>query len=248
MADKTTYQFNPIQGWTMLATLVTGVGFPEGATRVRLNALNLLQAVLTVLTEAEAMAQVVVAGSGGPPPAADPNSLVLGTLYKNMMGRPAGVNSYVDTYQAAYAVARWLPENVTNPYASDVELFVGQTPFPQRAALTPGALLTVGVIGVAAAAAAALAYWGGKREDAQASVQVDTLRALAAVELAQKIAMEQVAKGQPVDPAVSGLLNDLGRQREVDRSWGWPVALGGAAVLTIGAGGAVVYATRSRSA
>jgi hypothetical protein len=248
MADKTTYQFNPIQGWTLLSVLVTGVGFPEGAVRVRLNALNLLQAVLTVLTEAEAMAQVVLAAAGGPVPVVNPNDLILGTAYKQMMKLPAGKSSFVDCYQAAYAVARWLPENVTNPYASDVELFVPQTPMPQRAALTPGALLTVGVIGVAAAAAAALAYWGGKREDAQASVQVDSLRALAAVELAQKVAMAQVAKGEPLDPAIQTLLGDLGRQREVDRSWGWPVALGGAAVLTVGAGAAVVVATRSKSA
>lgn len=241
MADSKQYTFNPIEGMTLLAYLVTGVGFPAGAVRVRVNMARMLQAMLAALANAEAMAMVAL--STDPSQVINPLApgLVLGQRAAEIKAKSKanpGGNAYVDAYIATQAVARWFPEAICNPREKDPELFTPSTPLiqPARTILTGVSLLTVGAVGVAAAAAAGLAWWADKRMDAQASVEVEAIRTLAAADLAQRIAQQQIAAGQPIDPSIAGIFKDLGQKKEEARGWGVPLAAVGSAGLVIGAG------------
>jgi len=107
---------------------------------------------------------------------------------------------------------------------------------PVTVGAAPGMPVIFGVIGVAAVVAAAVAYWAGKREDAQAQVQTSTLRSISAADVASKAIHEQIVSGQPVDPALVAVISKLAEPEQM-RSAGLWLAGGLAIGGTLGAVG-----------
>lgn len=251
------YEFNPIQGWTELTVLreqiITGAGIPAGTTSVRINVPRILQGLLTVMATSEMMARNV---AGGPQTAMGqfPSDLVVGTLAKDMLTRSKqpGAPPYVDIYVATQNVARWMGDTVSAPRKAFPEVWSASTPQvpmpPPKTDVTVPAglplLLKVGVIGVAAAAAAAFVWWAERDRDAMATVELNSLRLLTSADVLQRLAIQQVASGQPIDPGLIKAIGDLGRGQEQNRSWEVPVAIAGSATLVVGGGAVAVYASK----
>jgi len=254
--DQNAIAFDPFRGNQVNVEIYNWTeknGAQATSGRLRLNMGTWAQGVLTVLAQAELIAHfalgkplVVTGGS--------PIGMVLGgnrDAMREAIG-DAKMKPACDAYFAAQAWARRIPEAICPPYAIDLEFL--PTPAGQaaanRAALTSapvGAIWIVAGVTVALGAVAACAYWAGKREDAQASVQLGTLRTTAALDAATKLALVQVAAGMPVDPQLYDVFKAAGTEQEQRHGMWIGVAAGGGAVLTLGGVIGAIWGTRDAS-
>jgi hypothetical protein len=223
--------FDPVAALTTIGEL--GAWGPtldaSGKRRARMDMQLYGQALLLVMTEAELVASIAL----NQVPAivnGVPQGIVLGERYAAMKALPAG--PFRDGYLATMALARSIPDAIEPARKNDVE-FIPSGAIKAAVLRQQGAGLVwqVAAVGIPLAAIAAIAYWAGKREDAQASVQIATLASTVSMDAALKYSLAEIAAGQPVDPAVIASFDAAGRGKEDARSWAVPVA---AVVLALG--------------
>lgn len=263
MADTITdVQFQPIVGESLLLAALQGVkgGLP-GLGRVNVNVAEFGSMLFTIGLAAEIAATMAT----NPQMVAPSGKIVVGQNAKEARsvarGRTTGEGFGGTTAQetrialgklacAGYEVLRWAPEDIEPPRES-FHAF-GFAPLSQPAGFRLAAAapwIALAVVGVASAAAAGLAYWGGKREDGMASVGVENIRTAAAVNAAMSLAAQSLAAGQPIDDRVLDIIKQAGAGIEASRGWSVPVVAGGAAaVLLAGGAGGAWLASRNKSA
>lgn len=230
----TDVQFQPVVGETLLLqALQKQGGLPDGG-RVNMNVAEVGSMLFTVGLGAE-IAAALATGTAVQQTARVTLGERSAAVRKVDMNDPV-VRAYAVLAEGGYEALRWFPESIDNPRASYPSWGYAplMTPALYRQVVN-APWLAVGVIGVAAAAAAGIAYWGGKREDRIASVGVEQIRTTAAVNAALSLAAQQLAAGQPIDPRLLDVLKTAGASIEGSRSWSVPVALGVAGAGLAGA-------------
>jgi len=262
MADTITdVQFQPIVGESLLLAALQGKkgGLPD-AGRVNVNMAEIGSMWFTVGLAAEiagkmATSPQMVAPSGKivvGESAKEARSIARGKSGEGFGGTAATATriALAKLACAGYEVLRWAPEDVEPPRESFPPF--GFVPLAQPAGFRLAAAapwIALAVVGVASAAAAGLAYWGGKREDGMASVGVENIRTAASVNAALTVAEQSLAAGQPIDPKVLDIIKQAGAGIEASRGWSVPVVAGGAAALLLGGGaGGAWLASRTKSA
>jgi len=223
----------------------------EPAVR-RVNIASFGALVLGVATQAEILAADYITKDAAAADVFVPGSVIVGQ-------RRQAVNEAPDSavkrhYLYVQGLLRWFPENIDTPRKGVpfIQLPGSSSipaPDPARvsaAPVAPPALwVVIGVIGVAASAAAAIAYWAGKREDAQAQVAISTMRQVSTADVASKAIQAQIKAGQPVDPALIKVLDTMATPESAS-SWGVWLAGGLAFGLTLGAVGTAAVMERSK--
>lgn len=259
----TDVQFQPIVGESLLLGALQGKkgGLPDSG-RVNVNVAEIGSMWFTIGLAAEIAGKMATS----PQFVAPSGKIVVGESAKEARsvarGKATGEGGFgagASTQQrialaqlacAGYEVLRWAPEDFEPPRESFPSF--GFAPLAQPAGFRLAAAapwVALAVVGVAAAAAAGLAYWGGKREDGLASVGVEQIKTAAAVNAAMSLAAQSLAAGQPIDPKVLEIIKQAGAGIEASRGWSLPVVAGGAAaVLLAGGAGGAWLASKARSA
>jgi hypothetical protein len=240
--DPAAIKFDPIAGYTTIAELNTWS--IVNAKRVRMDMGLFAQAFLLVLAEAELVGAQAL---NQPPNVVNgiPLGLVLGERYSAIKAAPASPAR--DAYLATMALARSVPNELAPAYANDLE-FIPSLHAAQRLS-APGAIVwTVAAVGVPLAAVAALAYWAGKRVDAEASVAVATIQSTTAMDAALKYTLAQGAIGGKVDPEVIKAFQAAGMRGEDARSWAAPTVAAVAGLGLVTGGVMAVRMTGDRKA
>ncbi len=214
------------------------------AGRLRINQALWANSVLEILTGAELLAAMVLQN---PPKIGASPAVTLGERRAAMLAispeKPLpgfstqGMAVARDAYFAVQSWARWIAPNIGPPRNID-PVFLPSLPTANATRLTEGAVglaWTVGAIGVALAAVTAIAYWAGKREDAMASVAIETVKTGAALDTALKLALAQLAQTGAVDPKMYAVFQAAGAPRE-ESSFTIPAVIGTGLVCTVGAG------------
>lgn len=189
---------------------------------VRFNILDFGQAVCGQALRAESLA---AAALGEQPSTGGSLPWTIGKREAQMRALPK--SAIRDYYMAVFGILRWLPKAIDVPRGNDaiyvqgpIAPHIGGAPSllnsPQ--AIQGAIIVAAGVVGVAAAAAAAISYWAGKREDRIAAVDIGTVRAVSAAEQAGAAIVAQVAQGKAPDPALVAVLSRVGAAEE-SRGW-----------------------------
>lgn len=256
--DPTAIHFDVMRGAQTNGELGAWLATNSGQVvtgRMRMNMASWAQGVLTVLAQAELIAafalQQPLVVTGG-----IPVGMVLGGSMASMrqaVGDPK-MKPACDAYFAVVAWARRIPMNIDPAYKNDL-LFMPSAAGSAAVSYKPGlrsdatqqavsVIWVVAAVSVALAAVAACAYWAGKREDAQASVQLGTLKATATLDAATKLALVQIAAGQPVDPQLYDVFKAAGTETEQRHGLWTGVAAGGAGALVVGGAAGAIYSQR----